>query len=210
MTFHRTLLCTMLALSAAAAATPRAEAALRLNEIMAGPAADWDGSGVFSSRDDEWVEVVNDGPATLDLSPYLLTDAGGTPRFRFSGTLGPGERRVVFGGESYAWERDTGHPAFGLSLGNTGDSVMLWEIGASDTTLIDSYTYLAHEAAADRAIGRMPDADGAWSLFDGLNPYTGTAAPQGNGCAPSPGTPNQCDSTPVEHGSWGRLKTLYR
>lgn len=210
MTLHRTLLYSALAFAFAAAFAPPAGAALRLNEFMAGPATDWDGSGVFSSRDDEWVEVVNDGPAALDLSPFLLTDAGGTPRFRFSGMLGAGERQVVFGGDSYAWERDNGHPAFGLSLGNSGDSVMLWEIGASDTTLIDQHTYASHEAAADRAVGRLPDGDGAWALFDGLNPYAGTTEPHGNGCAPSPGAPNLCDSTPVESGSWGRLKTMYR
>jgi len=210
MTLHRTLLCALLALAVAAALAPRADAALRLNEILPGPATDWDGSGVFSSRDDEWVEVVNTGPAALDLSPFMLTDAAGTPRFRFTGFLGAGERLVVFGSDSYAWERDSGHPAFGLSLGNSGDSVMLWQIGASDTMLIEHYAYLSHEAATDRAIGRRPDAEGAWSLFDGLNPYSGTTEPHGNGCAPSPGTPNQCDSTPVESGSWGRLKTLYR
>jgi hypothetical protein len=204
------MLLTLLALGAAAAPAPPAGAALRLNEIMAGPATDWDGSGVFSSRDDEWVEVVNDGAAALDLVPFMLTDAGGTPRYRFTGMLAAGGRLVIYGGDSYAWERDTGHPAFGLSLGNSGDSVMLWEIGAADTTLIDSYTYASHEAAADRAIGRLPDATGGWALFDGMNPYSGTAEPHGNGCAPTPASANACDSTPVETSSWGRLKTLYR
>jgi len=201
-----------LTLACAALLTPPSQAcaALRLNEIMAGPATDWDGSGVFSSRDDEWVEVVNDGAVPLDLSAFLLTDAGATPRFRFSGVLDSGARLVVYGGDAYAWERDNGQPAFGLSLGNSGDSVLLWEIGPADTSLIDSYTYQSHEAAADRAIGRLPDGNGAWALFDGMNPYTGAADPQGNGCAPTPGSANVCASTPVETSSWGRLKTLYR
>ncbi len=116
----------------------------------------------------------------------------------------------MFGGDAYNWEHDNGQSAFGLSLGNSGDTVMLWEIGASDTTLIDSYTYASHEAAADRAIGRLPDAGGAWTLFDGMNPYSGSTDPQGNGCNPTPGAANTCDSTPVENASWGRLKTLYR
>lgn len=211
MHLHRTILITLLALAAQAALAPsHACAGLVLNEIMAGPATDWDGSGAFSSRDDEWVEVVNDGAAGLDLSPYLITDAGGAPRFRFSGTLAAGGHLVVYGSDSYAWERDNGEGAYGLSLGNSGDTVMLWAIGAGDTTLIDSYTYVSHEAAADRAIGRLPDAGGAWVLFDAMNPYTGSTDPQGNGCSPTPGAVNTCDSTPVENGSWGRLKTLYR
>jgi hypothetical protein len=204
------MLFALLALCGTAALAPPARAALRLNEIMAGPASDWDGSGVFSSRDDEWVEVVNDGAAALDLAPFLLTDTGGTPRYRFTGVLAGGGRLVVYGGDAYAWERDNGHPAFGLSLGNSGDGVMLWEIGETDTTMIDSYTYASHEAAADRAIGRLPDASGGWALFDGMNPYSGTTEPHGNGCTPTPGSANTCDSTPVESSSWGRLKTLYR
>jgi hypothetical protein len=32
------------------------------------------------------------------------------------------------------------HPVFGLSLGNTGDSVLLWKVTSADTTLVDSYT----------------------------------------------------------------------
>jgi hypothetical protein len=209
---YRTLLIIALACVLSAPAAPHpAAAALRLNEIMAGPASDWDGSGAFSSRDDEWIEVVNDGAAPIDLTPYLLTDAGGTPRFRFTGTLDPGAHLVVFGSDAYAWERDTGHPAFGLSLGNSGDTVMLWAIGVSDTTLTDSYAYVGHLAAADRAIGRLPDKTDEWKLFDAMNPYTGSLEPQGNGCLPSPGSANACEaSTPVESASWGRLKTLYR
>ncbi len=47
-----------------AMATPAsADGVLQLNEILAAPARDWDGSGAFSSRDDEWVEVINSGNA---------------------------------------------------------------------------------------------------------------------------------------------------
>jgi hypothetical protein len=65
------------------------------------------------------------GPLSVD--GYLFTDAA-TPRFGFSGMPGPGERRVVFGSDAVTWERDNGQP-FGFSLGNTGDSAMLWQIG---------------------------------------------------------------------------------
>src|SRR5262245_21349322 len=96
-------------------ARPACAASLRINEILAGPARDWDGSGTFSSRDDEWVEIVNAGGSSVDLSAFLITDADSIPRMALSGVLAPGERRLILGKDSYDWERATGHPAFGLS-----------------------------------------------------------------------------------------------
>jgi len=191
--------------------TPSAHAAsaLRLNEILAGPARDWDGSGALSTRDDEWVEVVNTGGTPLDLGGHLITDGDRLPRFGLTGVLDPGARRLVFGGDAVTWERANAFPVFGLSLGNTGDQVMLWQVVGPDTVLVDSYTYLSHEAAADRAIGRATDG-GPWMLFDGLNPYTGSTPPLGSGCLPSPGAPNGCGVTPTRQMTWGSLKALYR
>ena len=122
-----------------------------LNEILAGPARDWDGSGVLSTRDDEWVEILNVGPGPLDLAGWLLTDGDAIPRFALSGILAAGERHVVYGKDAYDWEKAHGQPAFGLSLANTGDKVMLWQVTGADTVLMDSYAYASHEAAADRA-----------------------------------------------------------
>jgi lamin tail-like protein len=192
-----------------AAGTACASSALQLNEFLAGPARDWDGSGAFSSRDDEWVEVVNTGGTTLDLSAFVITDGDSIPRLALSGSLGAGQVLVVYGKQSFDWEKAHGYPAFGLSLGNSGDKVMLWQVTGTDTALVDSYTYSSHEAASDRAVGRDPSGTGAWALFDGLNPYTGTTAPIGTGCSPSPGVPNQCSTTPARPVTWGRIKTLY-
>ncbi|MBI5710881.1 MAG: lamin tail domain-containing protein, partial [Candidatus Eisenbacteria bacterium] len=147
-----------------------ADAPLRLNEILPGPARDWDGSGVFSSRDDEWVELVNTGAAPLDLAAFFITDGDTLPRCGLSGTLAGNARLVVFGRDAYAWERANGFPAYGLSLSNSGDRVMLWQVSGGDTLLVDEYAYTSHEAAADRAIGRLPEGIGGWQLFDGLNP----------------------------------------
>ncbi len=193
-----------------AATSACADSPLRLNEIMAGPARDWDGSGTFSSRDDEWIEVLNSGAAPLDLSGFLLTDGDTIPRFALSGTLAAGGRLVIYGKNAYDWERATGHPAFGLSLANSGDSALLWQIAGPETLLVDGYTYRSHEAAADRGIGRHPDGNGDWALFDGLNPYTGATLPQGNGCNPSPNEPNLCGDTPVRPVTWGSVKRMYR
>jgi hypothetical protein len=182
---------------------------LRINEFVAGPAQDWDGSGTFSTRDDEWVEVHNSGSEVLDLSLFLVTDSERLPRYAFSGTLGPGERRLIFGKQSYDWEKAHGFPAYGLSLSNSGDTVMLWQVAGAETLLVDSYAYQSHEAAADRAVGRRPDG-GPWALFDGLNPYVGTTPPLGTGCTPTPGKANICEDTPAQTPTWGRLKALYQ
>jgi hypothetical protein len=198
-------------LLACAHATPAtAQSSLRLNEIMAGPARDWDGSGTFSSRDDEWIEVVNTGATALALDGFLITDGDSLPRLALTGTLAAGQRLMLTGRQSYDWERATGFPAFGFSLANSGDAALLWQVVGAETLLVDAYTYRSHEAAADRSVGRFPDASGAWVIFDALNPYTGTTPPLGNGCPPTPGDPNLCDVTPVRGMRWGTLKTIYR
>src|SRR5438093_6843695 len=143
-------------LGLAPTAPAHAQSPLRLNEFMAGPARDWDGSGTFSSRDDEWVEVVNAGATSLALDGFIITDGDSLPRFALSGSLAPGDHRMVTGKESYDWEKATGHPAFGLSLANSGDAVMLWQVVGAETLRVDAYTYTSHEAAADRAMGRSP------------------------------------------------------
>lgn len=181
-----------------------------VNEILADPGFDWDGDGAVSSRDDEWVEIVNAGLVPVDLSSYLLSD-GGTSRllrFGFSGTLAPGGVKLVTGGTSVAWESANGESATGLSLNNTGDTVRLWQVVGTDTLLVDSYTYVGFEVLDDRSTARMPDGAPTWALFDARNPYAGTTPPLGTGCPPTPGTSNVCPTavTPV---GWGAVKSLY-
>ncbi len=182
---------------------------LVLNEFLAGPARDWNGSGAVSTRDDEWVEVFNAGGSTVDLSAYVITDSDRVPRMALSGALAPGGRRLVFGSDSYAWEKAQGYPAYGLSLGNSADGVMLWQVAGAETLLVDSYTYKSHEAAADRAVGRRADG-GEWVLLDALDPYSGTTPPLGTGCEPTPGAENRCGNVPALTSTWGRIKSLYR
>lgn len=182
---------------------------VRLSEILAAPGRDWDGSGTFSSRDDEWIEIVNGGTGPADLSSYFITDGDSIPRFAFTGTLAPGATRLVTGAMSVEWERATAHPVFGLSLGNTGDQVILWQVVGRDTVRVDGYAYKTHESATDRAIGRTADGS-EWKLEDGLNPYAGTALPSGTGCPPTPGAANNCGVTPARRTSWGGVKALYR
>src|SRR6266850_4547696 len=103
---------------------------LRLSEILAGPARDWDGDGVFDARRDEWLEVENYGAAPVDLGAYRVSDADSTIRFAFSGSLAPGAVVLVNGRQAEDWQRSLGRTVSGLSLNNAGDTVILFRIGA--------------------------------------------------------------------------------
>lgn len=186
-----------------------ADPGVRLNEIMAGPSHDWNGDGTYSSRDDEWVEIANTGATDVSLDGFVLMDGDSIPRFAFTGTLAAGAVRVAYGKDSYDWEKATAHPAFGLSLGNSGDRVTLWQVMGADTVFVDGYTFASHLAASDRAVGRSV-VTGDWVLFDAQNPYSGSALPGGTGCQPTPGEPNVCSTTASRARSWGELKTRYR
>ncbi len=194
-----------------AAGVPEAASAtgLRLNEILAGPARDWDGDLVYDSKADEWLEVQNTGPGPVTLDGYLLADADRTVRFALSGTLGPGEVKLVTGSAAVAWQRSQGLTTAGLSLNNSGDTVFLLLVAGSDTTTVDSHAYGSIEGGSDRSVGRSGTLSEDWILFDSLNRYTGSGTPPGTGCAPTPGGVNGCASG-VETTTWGAIKRLYR
>ena len=182
---------------------------LRLSEILAGPARDWDGDGVFDARRDEWLELGNYGSAPVDLAAYRVSDADSTIRFAFSGSLAPGAVTLVTGRQAEDWQRSVGRSVSGLSLNNSGDTVILFRIGATDTTAVDTKTYNSIEGASDRSTGRFPSGGTVWTLFDGLNKYSGSGQPQGTGCLPTPGTENGCP-TPVSSTTWGKIKVRFR
>jgi hypothetical protein len=189
-----------------------ARAQVLINEILADPASDWDGDGVLGSKDDEWVEVLNAGPSSVDLSGYRLGDLSGgySWRYGFSGALQPGAVVVVYGSDSEVWQTENGFPVAGLSLNNTGDTVLLYRIEGTDTLVVDSYAYVSHEVVDDRSTGRMSDDTAEWRVFDALNPYSGTKPPLGTGCAPSPGVVNACDPhVPIEATTWGAIKEMF-
>ena len=99
----RTITILLLALGLARAGSAACD--VRLNEICPAPAHDWDGSGVFSARDDEWIELVNTALVPEDLSQYYVTDSDSSIRWAGTGVLNPGEHRVVFGGDAVNWQR---------------------------------------------------------------------------------------------------------
>jgi hypothetical protein len=189
---------------------PDCRAQVRINEFLADPARDWDGDGALNSRDDEWVEIINLGESVVDLGGYRLADGEGRPvwRYEFSGTLGPGAVRIVYGSDSRAWEEANGFPVYGLSLNNTGDRVGLYRIGGADTAVVDDFTYTEVATRDDRAVGRRSDRPDVWVTFDGHNPCT-TCEPAGTGCYPTPDAANACE-TATESRTWGAIKGIYR
>jgi hypothetical protein len=183
---------------------------LALNEMMADPASDWDGDGEYDFREDEWVEVINTGGTVVDLSSYRLGDPE-TLAYGFTGTLAPGDVRVVYGSDSKAWESENGYSSYGFNMSNDGDTVILYNISGPDTLIVDSHTFNTYEADDDRASGRYPDGSGAWELFDFYNPYFGDTPPLGNGLPPTPGFFNTGSTPPTatRESTWGSIKAFY-
>ena len=195
--------------------SPQARADLIINEIMGDPNQDWDGSGAYDFRGDEWIEVMNDGEISEDLTRYWLRDTtGDDAHLQLHGTLQPGQVAVFYGSEAAAWQQLHGFSVTGLSINNSGDTIELLQTvpDEDDSTLVvvHSITILDHEAEDDRSSG-WDSETGLWSMNDALNPYNGGSSPQGNDCQPSPGEQNLCvPLVPVQQTSWDALKCQYR
>lgn len=180
-----------LAIVTALAVTPTLSAPA-LNEFMPGPGSDWDGDFDPDSKGDEWVEIVNAGPAVLDLDGYhILTGAVRAPVYGFTGTLGPGEFACVYGSDALVWESENGANSIGLSLNNTGDALWLVNVSGGDTVVVDSIEYTSSQVGSDVSIGRLTDGSGQWVLFDHFTDKGGT------GADPTPGASNS--SSPPPH-----------
>ena len=193
----------------------RSHAQVVINEILGDPARDWDGDGTLDTRDDEWVEVINRGDAAVDLADYWLQDeAASTPRLQLDGSLAPGAVAVFFGSDALAWQAANGLGSGGLSLNNSGDTVVLLRTVADSDPLatepVDTIVYPDHAADDDRSCG-WDTAGGTWVLFDALAPYGGGLEPVGTGCPPTPGEVNLCHGeVAAEAISFGSAKARYR
>ncbi len=189
----------------------RSSAAIVLNELLAAPARDWNGDGEVDYKNDEWVEILNTGNLTVDLTGLYLKDATGDAyHYGFSGSLAPGETMVVYGSDAVAWQAANDAGSSGLSINNGDEMLELWRDIPDPRVLqvVDFVPIPAHAGASDRAMGRLPDSLD-WVLFDSLNPYSGELLPVGTGCEPSPGIPNSCDVVPVKELSFGRIKAFH-
>ncbi len=171
----------ILAPAALLAGAPTARSELGLNEVLPAPASDWNGNGSYSSQDDEWVEIFNPGPGTVELSEYFVADALGaaSPRAGAEGPRAPGELLFLTGEMAADWETAQGVPAVGLSLNNSGDTVYLFRTTGGSATAVDSLTWSG--ADPDVSLGRLPDG-GGWTAF--------VVLASGSGIQPTPGGSN--------------------
>ncbi len=210
----KTMILFLLVIHLCAVATTTS-AQIVINEVLADPARDWDGDGSIGFREDEWVEILNLGGTSVDLQDYWLRDdSSRLPDFGLSGTLVPGQTKVVYGSEVMAWQEDQGWLVTGFGLNNSGGDRVFLMYGPYNENLVyetlDQVWIGDHEADDDRSCGLDP-VTGQWVLYDGLNPYTGTEDPLGNGCEPTPGVANACEQPiPVEGMNLGCLKATFR
>ena len=147
----------------------RFQAQVVVNEIHADPASgsagDANGDGLRDSSQDEFVEILNAGSSSINISGWRIRDNAVSNRHTFSsGTIVPaGGSIVVFGG---------GNPQgnFGNSLvqtatsgalgfNNAGDRVTLLD-GSGST--VDFYDYVQSEGGDNQSITRSPDGIGTF------------------------------------------------
>jgi hypothetical protein len=133
-----------------------------LNEVLASNA----GLTNVSGGTPDWVELFNPGSTTIDLGGMSLTDDPALPK-RWLIPAG-----VSLPSQSYLRIRfDADQPATlvavpdlnaGFGLNDRGDKVLLYDAESRGSTLLDSISFGLQ--AADVAIGRVPDGEGAWGV----------------------------------------------
>ncbi len=142
-----------------------------INEILADPPAgllgDANGDGLRSSTADEFVELLNTGLLTIDLSGWTLSDASSVRHTFETGTLlETNQRNVVFGGglpniPGLVFTASTGS----LSLNNSGDSLFLRN---ASNLLIHQVTY-GSEASLDQSITLSSDGTEFYHLHSEIS-----------------------------------------
>jgi CSLREA domain-containing protein len=168
---------------------------LVINEILADPPAgitgDSNRDGTTNTDDDEFIELVNNSNAPVDLSGVVVSDST-TNRFTFPAgtTLAANQAAVIFGGGS----PNASDPNFGgalifttssLGLNNTGDTVSVKLAVGGTNVVVVAETY-GSNGGNDQSLTRSPDLTGAFEHH--------TTATNSAGRRFSPGT--RLDGTP--------------
>jgi Lamin Tail Domain/IPT/TIG domain len=160
---------------------------LVINEYLAnGAAGDANGDGTVNATQDEFVELVNNDTAPLNISSFTISDATQV-RFTFPAgkIIPPGEAAVIFGGgtPTGAFGNATANGLVfaiggnGLSLNNGGDTITVKD---NTATTVATLTYGSAEGGAVQSITRSPDVTGSFVLH--------TTATGSGGALFSPGT----------------------
>ncbi|MBK9032338.1 MAG: lamin tail domain-containing protein [Myxococcales bacterium] len=149
---------------------------LIINEVLADPPADFDanGDGVFSTRGDELIELVNVSDTALDLSGVTIADAVAVRATLADGTrLSPGQALVVFGGSAPALPGVITVATAGLYLNNSGDEVF---VRRTDGELLAELRFGA-EGGLDQSLVRQRDGDPASPFVGHRTVATAPASP---------------------------------
>ena len=136
---------------------------LRLNEFMAAnDSTVADEAGEY----DDWVEITNVGPESVDLAGLFLTDNLSTPtKWALpDDVLAPGAHRLIWCDEDLT--QGPWHASFKLSAG--GEELGIFSGFAHDHAVIDSHVF--GPQIADVSTGRMPDGDGPWVICEVATP----------------------------------------
>jgi MYXO-CTERM domain-containing protein len=169
---------------------PLAEAQVVINEVA------WMGT---SNTADEWIELYNHSGAPVDLEGWSIIDDGGTQTYVITGCVP--DCTIAADGYFLIEDREeatdvTANLIVGLSLGNTGDSLELFDGGASSIDLVDcSEGWYAGDNTNDLTMERLiPLAAGHIPLNWGDNdPAIAQNGIDANG-TPINGTPGQPNS----------------
>jgi hypothetical protein len=132
---------------------------LAINEFVPRPGHDWNNDGLVNTSD-EYIELLNYGVISVNLSGYRLDDEaniGSAPFTLPSVTLQPGERIVFYGSQTK------------LLLSDGGDGVRLLKPNGQ---LMDAYNYFVVQFP-DQSFCRLPDDGGADTWNENCYPTPG-------------------------------------
>ena len=182
--FYRTVVCSVLGI-AVFSKCHDAKAQVVVNEIHYNPAndlmGDANGDGVRSSSHDEFVEIVNSNPNSVDVSGYTISDADGVCFTVPSGTvLLSNQPLVVFGGGTPTGSFG-GALVLTKSLGlNNADNYVVLKNATGAT--IDSVTYKTNSAVG-KSFTRNPDITGEFGSNADLGTLLFTPGTKNDGAA---------------------------
>ena len=139
---------------------------LFINEFMADndtTIEDPDEPGAY----DDWVEIYNAGPTTVDLGGMYLTDDAAEPtqwQIPAGVTLASGAHLLFWADDDE--EQGNTHTNFKLSAG--GEFIGLYESDGNSNIAVDSVTFGAQET--DVSFGRCPDGASSWAITTPATP----------------------------------------
>ena len=156
------------------------EEVVAINEVLADPPSgsegDANGDGTRNSNEDEFVEILNTGLRSINISGWQLSDSNPGPRgpFTFSENtwIDPGEYIVLFGGGTpteFAGQIFVDDGKIGGGLSNSGDAVFLINPALDDTLARAEW---GSEGGDNQFLVRYPEGIGAWVLHSAV-PGTG-------------------------------------